>query len=74
MLNGLLQTSLAYWSGLPFPPPGDLPDPGIEPAVSYGFFYCSATWEASKEPETVQLGGVPLPIPVFMATVTANTP
>ena len=27
-----------YWSGLPFPPPRDLPDPGIEPAppvVSY---------------------------------------
>ena len=20
-----------YWSGLSFPPPGDLPDPGIEP-------------------------------------------
>ena len=20
-----------YWSGLPFPPPGDLPDPGSEP-------------------------------------------
>ena len=20
-----------YWSGLPGPPPGDLPDPGIEP-------------------------------------------
>ena len=20
-----------YWHGLPFPPPGDLPDPGIEP-------------------------------------------
>ena len=20
-----------YWSGLPFPSPGDLPDPGIEP-------------------------------------------
>ena len=20
-----------YWSGLPCPPPGDLPDPGIEP-------------------------------------------
>ena len=19
-----------FWSGLPFPPPGDLPDPGIE--------------------------------------------
>ena len=20
-----------YWNGLPFPPPGDLPDPGIKP-------------------------------------------
>ena len=20
-----------YWTGLPFPPPGNLPDPGIEP-------------------------------------------
>ena len=33
-----------HWSGLPFPPPGDLPDPGIEPVslgsppVSGGFF------------------------------------
>ena len=23
-----------YWSGLPFPSPGDLPDPGIEPRSS----------------------------------------
>ena len=23
-----------YWSGLPSPPPGDLPDPGIKPASS----------------------------------------
>ena len=23
-----------YWSGLPFPTPGDLHDPGIEPAIS----------------------------------------
>ena len=23
-----------YWSGLPFPSPGDLPDPGIEPALA----------------------------------------
>ena len=22
-----------YWSGLPFPPPGDLPNPGIEPML-----------------------------------------
>ena len=40
-----------YWSGLPFPPPGDLPGPGIEftslksPALTVGFFTTSATWE-----------------------------
>ena len=30
-----------YWSGLPCPPPGDLPDPGIKPvslALAGGFF------------------------------------
>ena len=30
-----------YWSGLPFPPPGDLPDLGIEsmsPALACRFF------------------------------------
>ena len=26
-----------YWSGLPCPPPGDLPDPGIEPAFPMTF-------------------------------------
>ena len=42
-----------YWSGLPFPPPEDLPDPGIEPAslmspaLAGGFFTTSATWEVS---------------------------
>ena len=41
-----------YWSGLPCPPPGDLPDPGIEPtsllspALAGMFFTTSATWEA----------------------------
>ena len=41
-----------YWSGLPFPFPGDLPDPGIEaiplasPALAGGFFTIHATWEA----------------------------
>ena len=23
-----------YWSGLPFPSPGDLPDPGIKPVAA----------------------------------------
>ena len=41
-----------YWSGLPFPPPGDLHDPGIEPtslaslALAGRFLTTSATWEA----------------------------
>ena len=28
-VHGILQAE--YWSGLPFPSPGDLPDPGMEP-------------------------------------------
>ena len=41
-----------FWNELPFPPPGDLPYPGIElksrmsPALADGFFTTSATWEA----------------------------
>ena len=41
-----------YWSGLPCPPPGDLPNSGIElmflrsPAFAGQFFTTSATWEA----------------------------
>ena len=38
------------WSRLPFPSPGDLPDPGIEsasPALAVGLFFAEpATWEA----------------------------
>ena len=29
-----------YWSGLPFPPPGDLPDPGIEAASPACLLHC----------------------------------
>ena len=42
-----------YWSGLPYPSPGDLPDPGIEltslmsSALAGGFFTTSTTWEYS---------------------------
>ena len=41
-----------YWSGVPCPPPGDLPDPGIEPvslmfpALEDRLFTTSTTWEA----------------------------
>ena len=30
-LHIMKERILQYWSGLPFPSPGDLPDPGIEP-------------------------------------------
>ena len=42
-----------YWSELALPPPGDLPDPGIEPesptspALAGGFFTTNATREAT---------------------------
>ena len=41
-----------HWSGLPFPSPGDLPDPRIKPmsltspALADGLFTPSTTWEA----------------------------
>ena len=40
------------WSGLPYPPPGDLPNPRMEPmslmssALAGGLFMTSGTWEA----------------------------
>ena len=44
-----------YWSGLPFPSPGDLPDPGIKPlyltspALAGGFFTTIALWDQTNE-------------------------
>jgi len=56
-VHGIFQGTLAcpgdtgeYWSGLPFPSPGDLPDPGIEPtslmspALADWFFIKNAAW------------------------------
>ena len=43
-----------WWSGLPFPPPGELPNPRIEPvsfkspALAGRQFTTNATWEAHK--------------------------
>ena len=47
-----------YWRGLPCSPPGDLPDPGMEPAslrspaLAGGVFTTSAAWEAWPEART----------------------
>ena len=49
-VHGIIQEE--YWSGLPCPPPGDLPNPGIEsmsitsPALAGGFFTTSTIWKA----------------------------
>ena len=50
-VHGILQAGILEW--LPCPPPGDLPDPGIEPESLHwqtGFFTASATWEAQNVP------------------------
>ena len=49
-VHGILQARRLEWVAIP--PPGDLPDPGIEPillmspALACGFFTPHATWEA----------------------------
>ena len=50
-----------YWSGLPFPPPGDLPDPGIEPlslaspALAGRFLTTSTTGEVPSDREVINM-------------------
>ena len=49
-VHGIFQQE--YWSGLPFPPAGDLPNPGIKPVslaspiLAGGFFTTRAPREA----------------------------
>ena len=49
-----------YWSGLPFPSPGDLPDPGIEPG--------------SPALQTESLPSEPLGKPTIHTGAYTNTP
>ena len=68
-----------YWSGLPCPPPGDLPNPGIKhrffvpPALVCGFLTTSATWEAilSSVKEICQVPNV-YPFPCLSASLVAQ--
>jgi len=53
-VHGIFQARIEYWSGLPFPPPGDLPDPGIEPTyfsciscIGRQILYHCASWGAT---------------------------
>ena len=44
-----------YWSGLPCPPPGDLPDPGIKPksltspTLADGLFTTEPPWKPNSQ-------------------------
>ena len=42
-VHGILRQE--YWSELPYPPPGDLPDPGVEPGL-----FCLLHWQAVSLP------------------------
>ena len=52
-----------YWSGLPFPFPGDLPNPGIKavslvsPAFTSGFFTTEPPWKSSGILFNLKKGG-----------------
>ena len=63
-VHGILQQE--YWSGLPFPSPGGLPDPGIEPrspalqadslpSEPPGKQLCVLVWRANPELESFML-------------------
>ena len=58
-----------YWSRLSCPPPGDLPNPGIEPtslmspALAGRFFTTNTPWEALFAAETLQFGQFDLQAP-----------
>ena len=53
-----------YWNGLPFPSPGDLPDPGIEPT--------SPAWQVDSLPLN-QLGN-PYPHTLYNKKTTPMAP
>ena len=54
-----------YWSGLPFPPPGGLPNPEIKPmslmspALAEGFLTTSTAWEALEASPSLHREWVP---------------
>ena len=54
-----------YWSGLPCPPPGDLPNPGIEPRSS-ALQADSLPSEPSRKPKNTGVGSLSLLQGIFL--------
>jgi len=67
-----------YWSELPFPSPGNLPDPGIEPvflmsaSLAGNFFITSATWEAHFPSILFKINGWSLSDPQLLLDESFN--
>ena len=68
-----------YCSGLPFPPPGDLPNAWIKPtslALAGGFFTTGAVWEALSLPQCLLYmqgtNALGIQLKVFTSTTNKN--
>ena len=69
-----------YWSGLSCSPPGDLPNPRIEPmslmspALASGFFTTSTAWEAQIQKQVQEKNYAPTPQPQSSLTSPGTSP
>ena len=54
-----------YWNRLPCPPPGDLPNPGIEPAL------CPLCWQGGSSP--LEPPGKPTYMCIYMYNMSSKT-
>ena len=67
-----------YWSGLPCPPPGDLPDPGINPtslrssALAEGSLLLAQPGKPVRSPEPPSGTGAHLPAPPALPRTVYN--
>ena len=59
---------LEYWSGLPFPPPGDLPDQGVNP----GPLHCRQILLPSEPPGKSQTLQSEAPLPVISGSLSLS--
>ena len=77
-VHGILHRG--YWSGLPFSPPGDLPNPGIEPTLlmsppmAGSFFTTNANQEVGGKKQDFFLQAFYLRKTVFLSNFTSEVP
>ena len=54
-----------YWSGLPFPTPGDLPHPGIKPVSLVSLALAGGVFTTEPPGNSQYLAHIPLTILIF---------